>query len=226
MPFHDLGLAIIAMTFIVRIVIFPFTHRSITTQIKMKKIEPHIQKIRDQFKNNQQEIAKKTMELYKEHGVSPFSGCLMLAVQFPVLIALYQVFINDIFAKSDFLYSFISLPSDINALFLGTIALTEASILFAFCAGFSQFIQMRLALPPKKNEAPARKENNIQKQLMSHAQYIFPVVVVFISLRFPSALALYWTTSNIFAILHEGIVRRKAKQYDHTEQTGTSQTNT
>lgn len=211
MPFHDLGLAIILLTIGVRFLIFPFTHRSIVTQIKMREIEPEIKKIREQHKNNQQEIARKTMELYKSHGVSPFSGCLMLLVQFPVLIALYYVFIKSIPESSSFLYSFISLPDTINTAFVGLIPLTQASFVMALLAGCSQFIQMRFAIPPS-DKKEKRNDPDISKRFLGHAQYIFPIFIVIISIRFPAALALYWTTSNIFAIVHEGAVRRRASR--------------
>lgn len=213
MPFYDLGLAVILLTVLVRIIIFPFTHRSIVTQIKMRAIEPEIKKIREKYKNSQQELAQKTMELYKEHGVSPFSGCLMLIVQFPVLIALYQVFLNSIYTSSHLLYSFVLLPETVHINFLGLINLSETNIVLAFLAGFSQFIQMRLAVPPgseKEQSGGSGGMEDMSKKFMKQAQYIFPIVIILISLRFPAALALYWTTSNIFAILHEGVVRKKS----------------
>lgn len=206
-PFHSLGIAIILLTIFVRLLISPFTHRSIVTQIKMREIEPEIKKIKEQHKHDQQELTRKTMELYKAHGVSPFSGCLMLIIQFPVLIALYQVFIKSIPESSHFLYSFISLPDAVTTTFLWIIPLTEASILMAFCAGFSQFIQMRLAVPPS-GKKEKEKDADISKKFLGHAQYIFPIFIIIISVRFPAALALYWTTSNIFAIVHEGVVRK------------------
>lgn len=213
-PFHDLGFAIVILTLIVRFIIFPFTHRSITTQIKMKEIEPHIRAIREKYKNNQQEIAKKTMELYKQHGLSPFSGCVMVIIQFPVLIALYQVFINEISQPPQFLYSFIQFPDAINTIFLGIISLSGPSIVMAVLAGISQFIQMRLAIPrvqEEKTKEQRKQMPDFSSSLTKQAQYIFPFFVFFISFRFPAALGLYWTTSNIFAIIHEGIVRKKAK---------------
>lgn len=185
----------------------------------MRAIEPEIKKIREKYKNSQQELAQKTMELYKEHGVSPFSGCLMLIVQFPVLIALYQVFLNSIYTSSHLLYSFVLLPETIHINFLGLISLSETNIVLAFLAGFSQFIQMRLAVPPGsgKEEKNAGIED-MSKKFMKQAQYIFPIVIIVISLRFPAALALYWTTSNIFAILHEGVVRKKSFALTAKEQ--------
>ncbi|PIR69592.1 MAG: hypothetical protein COU47_02445 [Candidatus Niyogibacteria bacterium CG10_big_fil_rev_8_21_14_0_10_46_36] len=210
MPLHDLGLAVIVLTVLVRFVIFPFTHRSIVTQIKIREIEPEIKKIREKHKNNQQEIAQKTMELYKQHGVSPFSGCLMLIIQFPVLIALYQVFIKSISDSAHLLYSFIALPEKINVQFLSLVNLTEASLIVAILAGLSQFIQMKLAIPPNTEKAGASSPEDMTKRFMSQAKYIFPIFIILISLRFPAALALYWTTSNVFAILHEGVVRKKS----------------
>ena len=98
-PFADLGVAVVILTVIVRFVIFPFTHKSIKTQAKMREIEPELKKIRSETNGKQEEQARRTMELYKRHGVSPFSGCLLLLIQLPILIALYQLFIKDISAS-------------------------------------------------------------------------------------------------------------------------------
>lgn len=77
-PFHDVGIAVIALTVIVRAILFPLTHRSIITQRKMRDLGPELKKIKERFKKDRQEEAKQTMILYKAHGISPFSGFWML----------------------------------------------------------------------------------------------------------------------------------------------------
>ena len=221
-PFKDLGIAVIILTIVVRFVIFPFTHKSIKTQAKMREVEPELRKIREETNGKQEEQARRTMELYKKHGVSPFSGCLLLLVQLPILIALYQLFIKDIAANVSFLYPFMPFPEQIRYMFLNLIDMTTASVSLAVLAAFSQFIQMRLAMPPKVTEQKSENksfQNDFTKMFSSQALYIFPVVILVISMQFPSAVALYWTTSNVFASVHEWMVRRRSKIYERRSQT-------
>ncbi|MEK7090321.1 MAG: YidC/Oxa1 family membrane protein insertase [Patescibacteria group bacterium] len=213
-PFADLGVAVVILTVIVRFVIFPFTHKSIKTQAKMREIEPELKKIRSETNGKQEEQARRTMELYKRHGVSPFSGCLLLLIQLPILIALYQLFIKDISASLSLLYPFVSPPEGIRFMFLGLVDMTKSSIPMAVIAALSQYFQMRLAMPSKTIEQKAESrsfQNDFQKMFSQQAAYIFPVIILIISLKFPAAVALYWTTSNIFASVHEYIVKRKSQ---------------
>lgn len=110
LPGHSVGLAIIILTVAVKFFILPLTHKSTKSQAKMKKIEPEAQKLRDKHKNNKQEQAKQIMELYKKHGVNPFSSCLLMIIQLPIILALYWVFYKGFNGGVDptLLYSFIS----------------------------------------------------------------------------------------------------------------------
>lgn len=224
-PFRDLGLAVIILTIAVRFIIFPFTHGSVKTQAKMREIEPELKKIRSETNGKQEEQARRTMELYKKHGVSPFSGCLLLLIQLPILIALYQLFIKDINSSLGLLYSFIPPANDIKYMFLGLIDMTKVSIPLAVIAAISQYFQMKLAMPDKsilqKTESGSF-QNDFSKMFSTQAAYIFPVVILVISLKFPSAVALYWTVSNVFATVHEWLVRKKSKQDERRSQTKSS----
>lgn len=221
-PFHDIGIAVIVLTFIVRIILFPFTHKSVRTQVKMKELEPQLKKIKEEFKDQKEEQARRTMELYRKHGVSPFSGCLMVLLQLPVLIALYRVFFAPIGA--DGLYSFVHLPETINTVFLGFIDMGKRSIILAALAGVSQYMQVRLSIPKRQKEETIKPraeqkteskwgfQDEFTRAVSFQTLYIFPGLIFFLSLGFPSAVTLYWTTSNLFAIIHESIVRNKAKR--------------
>ena len=221
-PFEDLGIAVIILTIIVRFVIFPFTHKSIKTQAKMREVEPELRKIREETAGKQEEQARRTMELYKKHGVSPFSGCLLLLIQLPILIALYQLFIKDINSNLGLLYSFVLSPENIKYMFLGLVDMTKVSIPMAVVSAMSQFVQMRLAMPAKaveqKNESKSF-QNDFSKMFSTQAIYIFPIIILVVSLQFPSAVALYWTTSNVFASVHEWMVRKKARQNERRDKT-------
>ncbi|PJE64210.1 MAG: hypothetical protein COU90_03875 [Candidatus Ryanbacteria bacterium CG10_big_fil_rev_8_21_14_0_10_43_42] len=216
LPFHDLGFAVIILTIAVRFLLFPFTHHSVKAQAKMRTLEPKISQIRQEHKDNQQEQGQKIMALYKEHGVNPFSGCLMLIVQLPILIALYHVFGAGLNMETipGELYSFVALPETIHTMFFGVIDLMEASVFVAALAAITQFIQMKLAMPPSPKTPPKESSSgmpDISRIMTSQMMYVMPIVIFIIGLRFPAAVALYWTTMNLFAIIHESIVRRKAQ---------------
>lgn len=209
-PGHDVGIAIILLTLLVRVIIFPLTHRSLLTQIKMKQLEPELNKIRETHKNNSEEQGRKMMELYKEHGVNPLSGCLLLIIQLPILIALYQLFWHGILVQGVELYSFVARPDFIHTKFLNLVDLGQRSSVLAVLAGLSQFLQMKLAVPSIPKPGTNFKEE-MSRALAIQSLYVFPVLIFFISFRFPAALPLYWTASNIFATLHEAVVRRRAR---------------
>lgn len=216
-PWNDVGIAIIILTILVRIIIFPLTHRSIKTQIKIKNVEPELRKIKENFKDRQKQ-AQEILKLYKRHGISPYSGFLMLLIQLPILIALYQVFWKGL-AFDGNLYYFLAAPENINLKFLGILDITGKSWFLALLTGLSQFLQIKLSFPPKKIN---RESNNFQDALANsfatQMKYIMPAFIFFIALKFPAAVSLYWTTMNIFAIVHEAIVRKKAKAWTTTPQ--------
>jgi len=217
LPFNDLGVAVILLTLTVRIVLFPLSHKASVTQQKIKKIEPEIKKIKEKFKNNKEELAKKTMEIYREHGISPFSGILMLLVQLPVFIALFMIFKNGSIFDQSTLYSFVRIPEEINTIFLGFIDLSKTSYVLSFTAALSQFFQVRLSLPasqPQTSQKDNTFKNQLQKSMGIQMKYIMPVFIFFIARNFVSVLALYWTASNIFAILHELFVKRRLAKID------------
>lgn len=207
LPFHDVGIAVIILTLFVRFLIFPLTHRAIVTQIKVRELEPEIKQIKEKFKKDMQEQSKRTMELYRKHGINPFSGFINLMIQIPIIFALYKVFVTGINFDYSLIYSFITIPENINIIFLGLFDMTQKNYILAFITGASQFIQMRLAIPPVKVQ-----REDFASRLNTQMRYTMPIIVFFVVSRFSSAIAIYWTTMNIFAIIHELIVRKKAKK--------------
>jgi|SRR3989344_6437045 len=205
-PFNDIGVAIIILTLIVKAILFPLTHKSVKTQIKIKQIEPEIAKIKNSAANKTKQ-AEEILGVYRSHGISPYSGFLMLLIQLPILIALYSVFWKGLNFNSD-LYSFISVPKNINLNFLGIFDITKKSVIIAFLSSASQFVQIQLSVPPNNNSKKDGKDD-FQKIFTNQMKYVMPVIIFFIALKLPAAVSIYWTTMNIFAILHESIVRRK-----------------
>ena len=225
-PYGDIGLAVIILTLLVKFVLFPFSHKSIKTQRQMKEIEPEVKKIKEKYSKDKQEQARKTMELYQKHKLNPFSGCLFFAVQLPIIIALYWVFLKGVSNGVDthLLYSFIPLPEFVNFNFLGFIDMTGKSYFLAALAGISQYFQLQLSLPSSTQEARPNAgslKEEFARNFTFQMRYVFPIFVFIISYTISAAVALYWVVSNIFMIMHELIVRRKVKQI--TKESGRSE---
>lgn len=91
----DIGIAVVVLTVLVKIILYPFQTKSIKSQIELKQIQPEIDKIKEKFPNKEDQ-ARETFALYKERKINPFSGCLLVLVQIPIIIALYQVFIRGL----------------------------------------------------------------------------------------------------------------------------------
>jgi len=214
--FGDVGFAIILVTIIVKLILAPLTQKSIKSQILMKRMEPELKKIKKDFPNKEEQ-AKKTFELYKKYGTNPFSGCLVVILQLPVIFALYYVFYNGIAVKPDFIYSFIQIPQSLHTNFLGLLEMGSKSIFLGLLAGITQFIQGYLSSPVKAKtlevvtdkEEPKTFQDQLSSSMQMNVKYILPIFIAFIAWKISAAVALYWVVSNIFTIVQEWYIRRK-----------------
>ena len=91
-PLADVGIAIIALTVLVKLLLFPLSRKAVRTQLIMKELEPELKTLKEKYKNDKQQQARKVMDLYKEKGVNPFSGIARILIQIPIILALYWVF--------------------------------------------------------------------------------------------------------------------------------------
>lgn len=215
-PSIDAGIAVIILTIIVRLVLYPLSKKAVMTQVRMQEINPRIKEINETYKSDSEEKAKQTLALYKEKGVNPFSGVLVLLIQLPIIWALYQIFLHAGFPKVDttLLYSFVHAPATINTMFLGLIDITEKSIPLALLAAITTFFQLRLATqkPAAKTGDGSSFGEDLAASMQTQMKYFFPILVFFISYKISGVIALYWLTSNIFTIGQEIVVRRKVKE--------------
>lgn len=221
-PFHDVGLAVIALTALVRVALIPVMHKSTVAQRRMKELEPVMKEIKEETKEDKQEQSRQIMALYQKHGINPFSGCLLFIIQIPVILTLFWVFHKNLGngLTTEGLYSFVTLPDIIQMKFLGLIDMGERSLLLAVLAGATQFFQMKFAIPKaaprKKDEKPSFKDE-LSRSMQTQMKYGFPLFAFFLAYTtFSSAVALYWTTSNIISIGHELFVRRQGKKTTET----------
>jgi YidC/Oxa1 family membrane protein insertase len=202
-PGHDVGVVIILVTIAVRAVLAPFMHKSLKSQQALNALQPKLNELRAQHKDNREAQAKAMMDLYKEHKINPLSSCLPLLIQLPILIALYQVFSKALHGNLAGLYHFVSNPGNINPRLFGLIDLSQPNIWFGVLAGLAQFWQSRMMISKTKNTDPTAKAMNIQML------YVLPVISAIVAIRLPAGLPLYWIVTTLFAIAQQYYIQKR-----------------
>jgi len=209
--FQDLGVAIILLTLLIRILLFPVFQRSARHQAVMQRLQPHIKKIQEQHPKDKERQAKEMMALYQEHRLNPFSGMMLLFIQLPVLIALYQVFIgiSNPETLAHGVYSFIQVPRELHTMFLGLINLKGQSIFMVGLAAFAQYLQGRIALPKKRPGEELTQAERMSRNMV----FIAPLLTLFIFWNFPAAVSLYWVVTSFFSVGQQLIINRELAQH-------------
>lgn len=210
-PGGDIGLAVVILTILVKIILFPLSQKSIQSQAQMSLLAPELNKIKGSGKSKEEQ-ARLTFELYKTHKTNPFSGCLLVLIQIPIIFALYYVFFKGIHFESGVLYSFIHVPEHVNMVFLGILDISGRSLFLAILAGVSQYLQAYFMpkTAPNTSTTPGSFSESFTKSMSMQMKYIFPFVVAFIAYRISGAVALYWITSNIFAMGQQIYVNKRS----------------
>lgn len=214
-PFFDAGVLIIIFTIIVKLILFPLSKKAVRTQAMMKLAEPELRAVKEKYKNDRQMQALETMKIYKEKQINPFSSIFLILIQLPIIFALYKIFYSTEFSSvnADLLYSFVFAPENISSTFLGIIDVTQKSLVLALLAAVSQYFQIKLSIPAtiKKVENPTFQDD-FARNMHVQMKYVFPVMIFFISYSVAAALAIYWTTSNLFMIGQELYIRKRMAQ--------------
>ena len=203
LPGQDLGIAIIALTAIIRLLLTPFLIKGQRAQARLTAVQPELSRIQEKYKGDREGQGKAMMALYAEHKINPLSGCLVLLIQLPILIAMLQVFRHGFDPASlEYLYSFVQNPGVLNPHMLGILDLSKGNIVLGVAAAITQFVQTKLAVPPPENTA-GKNTGDFAKALQWQTTYLFPLLILFWSYTLPSALTLYWTTLNTLGIVQE-----------------------
>jgi YidC/Oxa1 family membrane protein insertase len=219
LPGGDVGLAIIIVTCLVKIILFPLSKKATVTQLKMKAFEPELAKIKEQYGSNREEFAKKTLEFYKKNNLNPFASFFTILIQLPVIFALYFIFVRGGLPviHEQLLYSFIKVPEVIDMHFLNFIDVSKSHVVLSALAGIFQFFQIRLSLPKQeqKNIDPDKKPSfgdDLARSMNIQMRYIMPVLIFLASFAVSGAVALYWITGSLFIIGQELYFRRTIKK--------------
>jgi YidC/Oxa1 family membrane protein insertase len=204
-PGHDFGISIILLTVLLRALLMPFYKKQIESQKRLQEIQPKIKEIQQKHKDNKETQTRELMSFYKQNKTNPFSGCLPLAIQLVFLIAIYRTLIN--ISNAGFvigageLYSFVSNPGMVNHFFLGIVDLAKPSIVLAVLAALAQFFQTKMLMKKQPERGKSHSDQPDFSQIMNkQMMYLGPLLTLFIGVKFPAGLALYWLVSTLFMI--------------------------
>ncbi len=218
-PGHDLGVAIILLTVIIKLLLLPLSRSSIKSQKAMQDIQPKIDALKQKYKDNKEAMSRAMLGIYKENKVNPFSSCLPLIIQMPFLFAVFRVFRNGLTNGSlDLVYPFIARPESINYISFGFVDLAQRNVVMAVMAGAAQFWQSKMMMTKRPAvKGPGAKDEDMMAIMNKQMLYFMPVLTVIIGLQFPGGLALYWLTTTILTALQQlWLFRKKNGKSDET----------
>lgn len=203
-PGGDVGLAVVLLTVVLRVVLLPLAQQSQKTQIIMRGLQPKIDAVKKKHPTDLQKQMIETQALYKEAGAHPFAGLLLLFIQIPVLIGLYQVFKYGHLTSPDtaLLYAFVHVPSIVSTHFLGMFEVYSRSIVLALIAGATQYVAAQLMPAPAVSDEKSFA-NDFAKSMQMQVKYVFPVLIFLAAYSISAAIALYFITSNLATIAQE-----------------------
>jgi len=186
--FGNWGWSIIALTILVRVILYPLTYKGMVSMQKMKAISPKIKELQAKYKGDPQRLNAATMEMYKKHGVNPLGGCLPMLLQIPVFFAIYRVLLNAV-----------ELQGAPWILWIDDLSRMDNYFVLPILMGASMYFQQRMT------------PNNFTDPLQEKVFKFLPLIFTFFFVTFPSGLVLYWFVNNLFSIAQQFIVNQQFK---------------
>lgn len=222
---HNYGVAIILLTILIRLILYPLMQKQMVSMREMQKIQPLMKAVQEKYKNDKERLNKELMALYKEHKVNPMGGCLPLLIQMPILILLFQtlrVFKYHIPNTEIIEGGFLWIASQYNVIENGEtiakagLALSERLIHFGifgieyigilpFLVGGSMYIQQKMT----STSGTAGKDGGSAQQTQKMMTIMMPLMIGFMSFSLPSGLTLYWFTSTLLGIGQQYLINKK-----------------
>ena len=201
LPGRDFGIAVIVLTALIRLILSPLMAQSLKSQKAISGIQKKVKEIQNNHKDNKEKQMQEILELYQKEKINPLNSLVPVLIQLPLLIALYRVFWRGLQPEElSNLYSFIPRPEIISFSFLNLIDLAQPSLVLAILAGFAQLIQMK-----SNQEKTGQTTSAVSNQMI----FIFPFLTIFILIRMPAAVALYWITTTILSIGQQYLIFKK-----------------
>jgi len=229
---HNYGIAIILMTALIRLILYPLMQKQMVSMREMQKIQPLMKAVQEKYKNDKERLNKELMALYKEHKVNPMSGCLPLLIQMPILILLFQVLrefkyyipnteiidggflwiANQVEIIKDGLPKMVgglAAPEQLISLGDGIFGLHYIGILPFLVAG-SMYVQQKMT----STDGTTGKDGGSAQQTQKMMTIMMPLMIGFMSFSLPSGLTLYWFTSTLLGIGQQYLTNKKMPTID------------
>ncbi len=191
--FHGLtgnwGWSVILLTITTKVLFFPLTQKGFKSMQKLQKVQPHLKKIQEAYKDDKEKLNQEMLALYKEHKVNPLGGCLPMILQIPIFFALYKVLLESIELKGA---GWI--------LWIDDLAMKDPYYVTPVLMGASMLVQQMMT--------PSAGDPMQRKMMM-----LLPVVFTFMFLSFPSGLVIYWLVNNILTIIQQWIIKRESEAH-------------
>ncbi len=215
-PHGDAGLAIIALTLLMRLVLYPVFTASIRTQMGMQAMQGDLDVLKEKHKDDKDTLAKEQMALFKKHKVNPLAGFGALFVQLAVIIALYYALFREGFPaiNTRLLYPFVHIPTEVSTAFFGFLnLLTPKHLVLALLVGLTQYLAIRLTVKRTPNPHPVGSDKAAMQSMQQNMMlYFMPLIMVVTSYFFAAAVGLYFVTSNVFSLGQEYLIRRQLQK--------------
>ncbi len=184
-PNISFGVTIILFTLLARICLLPLSLKQTKSTAKMSAMQPELKQVQEKYKNDPQRQQSEMMNLYKKYDISPLGGCLPMLIQFPIVIALFYVFKEFDYQGAGFLW-------------MNSLVDPDPLYIMPILSGVTTFLSMKVSTPATGDAAQQTKMMNIGMSIF----------FTFMSFKFPSALVLYWTVSNLIQMI-QGLVLNK-----------------
>ena len=188
--YPNYGFGIILLTIILKLIFYPLTQKQFTSMRRMQEMMPQFKAVREKHKNNPQQLQLEMMRLYKENNVNPFGGCLPMLIQLPFLFALFYAMTSDSFSA---LITAAGANPGFTSFWLADLSQHDSFYILPALIGISTYLTQKLT--------PTLSDPN-QAKVMA----IIPVVMVFVSLKMPAGVLLYWSTSQIISAIQQYLI--------------------
>ncbi|MGN8365621.1 membrane protein insertase YidC [Helicobacter pylori] len=179
------GWAIIFLTIIVRLILYPLSYKGMVSMQKLKELAPKMKEIQEKYKGEPQKLQAHMMQLYKKHGANPLGGCLPLILQIPVFFAIYRV-----------LYNAVELKSSEWILWIHDLSIMDPYFILPLLMGASMYWHQSVT------------PNTMTDPMQAKIFKLLPLLFTIFLITFPAGLVLYWTTNNILSVLQQLIINK------------------
>jgi YidC/Oxa1 family membrane protein insertase len=191
------GIIIIIISIVLKILLYPLTHKSFESTHKMQKVQPLMKELQAKYKNDPQTLNQEMRKLYKEHNVSPLGGCLPMLLQMPIIFAIYPVIRYSIDMRQN------------SFLWLADLSEPDKTLILPIAMAVFMFVQQKLMSPSKAKVAEMDEKQQAAQQSQKMMMYLMPVMMFFIFKSLSAGLVLYWTVFSIIGTIQQYFIKKK-----------------